>query len=528
MIESRTIGLLNQLIPSKKIEHKEWASIPGNVLITADEDMLKFANAQYALFLAVNSISRLFPVITKINVLTADTVSSLEVPLFAGKTIRDAIQFFSMKLNSKCLIEIVDDQHCEWDVSLSIGRSKIDKNPSISIGSDGWIAYISTDDFETKVTSKVNPIGAYTAASIGGMEVFKYIFYKKANILAVKKDEFDVRWRLKFLDGHMSFSTFSYEIEEDNYENPELPCEIDVGKLFIIGLGAGGGATSYTLASLPLLTGNITLVDPDEITPSNMNRYIYSLNEDSILRKKKVDVIHGILKEKFNVLDIKKISKSYQDYIKEQKIEKMDLVVSTVDTKKSKMDIQWDMPRVILDAAVVQTEFYLRRVDLGSSLCIICSHQSDPEERSPEELASEIIGIPVEEIVKLRSENAPLELKHIEAMKKASKTYGFILPAAGERFGDWWLLHCGEIVIAKTQERLPLPFATILPGILIAGEIIKERYFPQRVLRNHLIYDMVALPSQRRIIEIKPKSNCIFCSNPTTLNLFKDEYGKTL
>jgi len=109
-------------------------------------------------------------------------------------------------------------------------------------------------------------------------------------------------------------------------------------------------------------------------------------------------------------------------------------------------------------------------------------------------------------------------------MTKSSEKYGFTLPSVGERFSDWLMTHCGELVLSATQERFPLPFATVLPGILIAGEVIKERCFPKDVLQNYYSYDMINLPANG-MTEMKPIAECIFCSSLAAKEKFAKKYG---
>ena len=160
---------------------------------------------------------------------------------------------------------------------------------------------------------------------------------------------------------------------------------------------------------------------------------------------------------------------------------------------------------------------------MGKSLCLVCLEKTTTE-KTPEQLASEIIGLPPGEIIRLRSENALITQEHIDQMEELSKVNNFILPDLGERFGDWWLDHCGEVAITKTQERIPLPFATVLPGIFIAGEIIKEKYFPKNIVDNHYFYNMLSLPQDGQHF-FKPNDECALCSKQFTLKMFQKKHS---
>ena len=522
--DSRTLGLIKQLLSKGRISIKRWGDVSGSALIIADERSLRTANGQFALCTAINTLSRLYPILTYIGLsIPASAVFSIDVPLFTKDRVLDAAIEFTNKLQLDCKVECIDTPHGNWDAVLSIGPLKTNLKNMVSIASDGWIAYASTDELVPVFTEKTNPIGAYAAACIGGMEVFKKVFLKKSNLLLPKKANSDARWRLKFIRGQISFSAFDYRVNVNSTNNPRLPSTVDLGDLYIAGVGAGGGAIAYTLASLNDLKGQLTLIDPDEVKPGNMNRYVYALEKDSAGNKPKVKAVEELF-EAFKKLDVQAYPYPYQELKASGKIDNIDVLISAVDTKETRRQMQWDMPRIILDAAVVVTDFYIRRVEIGQSPCLLCTHKAREVERSLEEIVSEVIGLSATEIVRLRSTNACMTQKHINQMIKSSEKYGFTLPSAGERFSDWWMMHCGELVLPATQERIPLPFATILPGILIAGEVIKERYFPKDVLQNYYSYNMINLPPNG-MTPMKPVHDCIFCSLPLTKEIYMKKYA---
>ena len=521
----RTLEMIKQLLSRGRISTTKWAKEPGRVLVIADKKSLETANGQFALCMAVNALSRLYPVLTFIGLSIPDSiVLSADVPLFSKDKIRDSLVDFVSRLHLDCKVTCVDPKTDDWDAILSIGPSKIDWKNKTSIASDGWITYVSQDKLSMGFTEKTNPIGAYVAACIGGMEVFKRVFLKKANLLLAEKAQSDVRWRLKFIKGEISFSAYDYKINEDRTKNPPIPLKVDLGDLYIAGVGAGGGAMAYALASLHDFRGRLTLIDPDEVKPSNMNRYIYALQADFAGNWSKVEVVRELFK-RFDELCVQSYPYSYQKLKESQKIGDMDVLVSTVDTKKTRCDMQWDMPRVILDAAVLWTEFYVRRIDLGQSPCLICTHKAKEVKRSLEEIVSAVTGLPKREIARLRSTNSKLTQDHINRMKKFSEKYEFTLPSVGERFSDWLAMHCGELILPETQERFPLPFATILPGFLLAGEMMKERCFHEDILNNYYSYDMINLPVNG-VRTLSPFSDCIFCSLPATGDIHTKKYGK--
>lgn len=516
--------MLRQFIPIDKHSNDLWYKIPGVVKILSDDNNLGTINSQLSLFMAINSLTRVFPVITKIVIDIPNNSSLVKIPLFDGKTIKESISFFLESTSPECEVIFNELDEYDVDVTLIFGSCNDKNRPSVNIGSDGWISFISTNDSPIYFSSNTNPIGAFTSAIIGSMEIFKHLFLKKANIVEPSWSDYDIRHRLKLIEEPIAFSSFTYETTNADRLNPSLPAEIDIGDVFCIGIGAGGGAALYSLASFQRnLRGKIILVDPDELKQNNRNRYIYSKKADADVERKKTAIASELL-HRFTQLDVETYPTSYQRFSKEN-TENMDIVISTVDTKESKQAIQWDIPRIILDAAVIQTEFYLRRVDLGKSMCLVCLERQTTDKTS-EQLASKIIGLTTDEIIRLRSENAIIKQRHVNQMKKMAAIHNFTLPKPGERFGDWWLDHCGDIALTQTQERIPLPFATILPGIFIAGEVIKERHYSEYCLDNHYFYNMISSPSDGQV-QFKPKADCALCSKDISLKIFKKRFERT-
>ncbi len=59
------------------------------------------------------------------------------------------------------------------------------------------------------------------------------------------------------------------------------------------------------------------------------------------------------------------------------------------------------------------------------------------------------------------------------------------LPLAGERYGDWGAKNCGLLRLLKVDEEVPIPFAPVMAGILLAGEVLKEHLFPDAILDSY-------------------------------------------
>jgi hypothetical protein len=72
---------------------------------------------------------------------------------------------------------------------------------------------------------------------------------------------------------------------------------------------------------------------------------------------------------------------------------------------------------------------------------------------------------------------------------------------------------------------VPMPLATILPGILLAGEIIKERCFREYTLNSLFEHDTFCLPISECHRLVPPVARCPFCGDREILDKFRAKYA---
>lgn len=516
--------MIRQLTRGGAEQLAKWQAISGRIAVIASKDAVKHANARLALAMTVNTLCRVHPVVTSLDVLVPDADDlQMSAPLFDGHGLKNGLASFIGKLKPLTDARAVDRLDGDYDAVLSIGNADIEHESKVCVASDGWIAHAGSDNLGTSFTDNFNPVGAHMAANIGSAEVFKRVFVKKADLIIPERSDYDFRWNISLLDKELKFNTFDYSVDSRNGPNPALPKAVDVGELMVAGVGAGGGSCLYTLASLPELEGTFHLIDPDEVKPSNLNRYIYAIHEDAEKERPKVNVIERLLSSSRT-----RIHTYHMPYTKFAELlngKPIGLMVSTVDTSQTRIDIQWDLPRVLFDAAVAGTWFYLKRVELVGTACLGCMHYGKESSESVENLLSAVIGLPADVLTKLRNNNMPIEESHIELMRPFSEKHGFGLPKLGEHFQDWYLYHCGQIPLDGRKEiQIPVPFATVMPGILLAGEVIKQRHFCYYPVRDYFSYNIFGKPLDM-VETLSKREGCPICSDGKILNRYREKHG---
>lgn len=277
-----------------------------------------------------------------------------------------------------------------------------------------------------------------------------------------------------------------------------------------------------SLASFPEIQGIISTIDPDEIKNSNLNRYLYATELDANEKLAKVDVISKIF-EKHTKCTVKSHYEPYSHFSKQLADDGIDLIISTVDNAKTRLDIQWDLPKIILDAAVAGTSFYVNQINFGVNSCLGCRFFEHGTAGPLEEELSKIIGLSTEVISQLIADNSIFTDAHISIMEKFSETNCFTLPKSGERFQDWRLYHCGELSINEQSNfQIPVPFAATIPGILLAGEVIKIRCFENLTARDYFSYDIFTNQVDN-ITSLNKKSDCPICSDKNSVKRYMEK-----
>jgi molybdopterin/thiamine biosynthesis adenylyltransferase len=252
-----------------------------------------------------------------------------------------------------------------YEVALTIGNSPIKANRTISINSDGWIAYANINQHDlNQVSENQNPIGAQIAACFGVSEVFKAVL---SNVPGCNPR--DVK-----PSNPITFSGFDYTLNGSIKKNPSLPSSIPIGEIHLLGAGAIGCAVAHSLFSTPGIEGNIILIDPEVIETSNLNRYVLATTNDLRYRKAKVELVKEFSTPQ---LKVQPFCKRYQDYVNQEGDSGLDLVAVTVDDYKTHWDVQNDFPHIILNGA---TEIGYVRIsrhdDFLRKTCLGCLYQA--------------------------------------------------------------------------------------------------------------------------------------------------------
>lgn len=495
---------------------------PGRVSVCLGSDAAMKPQAQLIFSFAVNLLSRLFPVVQDLHIVfPVDMPLLAQVPRWQAETLGEHIRLFLKTLNPLAKCTIQKQVTAMNDCTLVIGSTSPPPKTAVFTGSNGWNVNISPHG-PVPIGDEINPVGAYTAATLGVSEVYKRLLYPHRNLLAGIP--------VIPLDAELTFSTFTYRVGLSE-PNPPLNPSIDIDSLTMVGLGAGGGAAAFTLASLQEVQGTINLVEPDEINEWNLDRYIFADAEDATQERAKTEIVGKMFNNKYTRLEVREFPLSYDKAIGSLTQKDHRYVLAAVHSREARRELQYETPMVLWDAgATEEGEFFIWRMILDRTECMHCKHppdERDPELRKAAQL-TRLLGLSVDGWLKKIRNNETFSKKEISALSDRVKgqNVSYDLPLEGERHSDWEKVQCGRLHFPEDDEEIPVPLAPTMAGVLLAGEIIKEHCFPEAVLDSYywntlLGNFMRSNKPQRRL----PSPSCSFCRDKAYVNQYKRRWS---
>ena len=470
---------------------------PQIVRLCASPRALHTRNGQLTMSLISNLLFRMYPLVNTVLVDFPNNPKLLgAIPMLRRSHFGDAVVLLSEDIRAGVSVNSHRNSS-EKVINVSVGY---DFSADVCVANDGWVVSVN-DEVEPGLLD--NPIGAYAAACAGVAEVLKEILHR------LNLDEAAGR---KFRpSGALRFSTFNYAVGP-NVANPELPKTIDLNRLLIAGVGSGGSVTAMTLAAIQGVRGLFGVVDPDEVIGRNLQRYPFALAADAESKAKKVTLAKRLLDQAD--CECVDYAASYEEVSAElRKCGFMDLVVGTVHTGAARRNIQLDLPRVLLDAAVTErAELVVRRTLFGQTACMGCYYPKDTL-YSEAKIFSELLDLDTAEVELLRASNGRFTAQQVQRIRNHVSEPNFIFPEPSERWGDW-RHKCGRLPLGKDRSNeVPVPHVTALAGVLVAGEVVKERLFPEDALNSYYLLDTLGRVSPHYPVLRSPRPDCDICQD---------------
>jgi hypothetical protein len=455
---SKDLLAINQLLKNSN-KNLEDILLKTKIGIAFDKNAIETKEGNNALDLTVRLLSRLYPILSIID-LSKQNMSKVS-----------ELKRLAENINSQIEISTSID---DLNVLLIAGYSehKIENiGVNLFFGSDNWNACFSKYKLQAFNNSN-NPFGCGVAACIAVSNVFRVVL----------KDFLPD----KGLDENLVFSTINFS-SSDNSHNPILK-GVNIKDTVLVGIGAIGNGSIWALSNIPNIEGNLDLVDNEEVSLSNLQRYVMFYESD--VNYTKVDlVLKEFEKKKINV---RSYNKTWAGYLNERNNWNIETVAVAIDNKKDRIGIQSSLPRNIFNSYTESNLIGIaRHTDFVNSACMACGYIPMQKERNYINEVADNCNIPNLSNAVKDYINLNLDVDAISSPQNTSSLLDIIAQANsiernkllqfhGKKVNEFYSeFICGGISLSLSAKEnkvtnidAPLAFQSAMAGILLAAEIV--------------------------------------------------------
>jgi len=390
------------------------------------------SNSKWIAELATNMLARLYP---RMAISGPDPLAS-------------NLRKLATKVNPE--IEFASSSPDATTVCIGIKGSNDALYPSAS----GWVAQLKHSYVHRE--GPTNPYAAAAAATFACAELFRRIFLK----ITPEKDV-----SVSLLD-FSSGAGLAMDLPEGS-----------LGDVLVAGLGAVGSAAMWPLARHRNLRGHVWLVDEEEITLLNLQRYVLGMLTD--VSRPKVLLAQDALRDtRLSVEAAKTTLEAFAQARGRMDIPTICISVDNVPTRRSAQGL---LPKLIVNG-------WTGEQGLGASwhlfsrdaACLACLYHPHGQGLSATEQAARALGLPSDRATFLWVTRQPLSQDDIKA---AARSLGVseekLGPWQNKSLGDLYTdLVCGAVPLdvagVGRLETVPLVHQSVLAGILMAAELVKR------------------------------------------------------
>lgn len=501
-ISSRTTRFFEEVFTNKP-EDLQRSVADRSVAVALDPSWAESPNGQLCLFSLINILIRLdkFCPYLNIDLPSVDTVSALRI-LGKGSLKERLSDFFA----GFPAFEKVTFRKRHSDLSLRVQPLHTEKE--LSIGNNGWAIYWNTPILSKAI--KTNPIGSLFAGVFAGNEIFKTLI-----------KGWPLRPGLRLLPAPpLIFNTYDYSQSDE--VNPDFPEQVNVDGAHIIGVGGVGSATMLALSCCAALQGEIFIIDPDFLDITNLNRYLIGIIRD--IGSPKVEIAQRVLA---GTLRINIIKDSYAVFTKGMPVKKLPLVIISVDSDAIRKEVQSDLPRIILNAGTGDVVWRVTRHDFINRACLRCISRAD-EKGDPIVLSlAQKLGLPISLVQQYWESAEPLPRTILNQSTKLKPVQ--IEICVDKRLRDLREELCANPhLFLNNEEAVSLPSLSAMPGILLAGELVKEVstqhervYLNSR--KNHFLASVLSYPQAKQLSAMEKVPEC-GCTEEVYQSFFNEKW----
>jgi len=489
-----------------------------SVLLAAPPDLDQHPFHLAGFLLSVNLCARLYP----------------QLRVVAPSRVVDESQALALQINPACdfvVGEGVTDADLAWACP---GRGP----KSVVVAPVGWEVLIDLP--EAGRVRSTNMLASLAGAAIGTAELFRQVFA-----------EFLPKGRVGPSPGRFNVLTHG----PTSAMLPDLPPDIPLGRVHLVGAGAVGQAAVYALARVSA-TGTIIVVDPQEVAISNLQRYVLAMDGD--VGTSKCAIVERTLKNKLETVSV---PASWS--LDRPETQNAEVICAAVDSEDIRIALQASLPRRVYNAWTQPDDIgWSRHERFGVDPCVACLYWPARPRPSYHELVARAIRQHELRTLSYLSAKIPVDVPLQGA--QVPRLQGYPVPAEASAWTERSLLEdvaaqlgvsdedvkiwkgrllsdlyhegiCGGALVRRQQGDIsvemavPLPHQSVLAGIMLATQLLVAARDDLRVHRTASVESRLDLLAGFPQLSGRPRQrspNCI-CSDADFLERYRAKWAWT-
>jgi hypothetical protein len=456
-------------------------------------DCAEEGNTRWIAELLVNLLARLYP----------------RISLDADPVVREHLAAIARSINPLITLE-----ERGATVTVVVGGGEPSEPQALYARADGWVARVLLQPSQLP-PGPANPYASAAAASLAAGEVFRVIF---RDHLPKHREPREV---------NLSLLDFGTSSGADEALNP-----VDFGQVALVGLGAVGNGALWALGRHTSLTGELWLVDPEPLEPSNLQRYVLAMDADVGRPKAELAdaaLVRTGLKRHLHRETLEDFADHFKDGLS---IPTVCVAVDNVDGRRAAQAL---LPRLVLNGYTSDSGLGASwHVFDGTEGCLACMYQPTGEVPSQIDMVAEALGLEPRRTLDLWvSDESPGR----EDLDRIARHLRLDKPSEldewrGKRLRDIYTgVICGsvrlEIQGRGRIEALPLAHQSVLAGVFMAAELVK-RLTPSLVARSqqHVLVqwaDVLNWPPSTWFVPREKARGCI-CGDPVYQEVYRKKW----
>ena len=420
------------------------------VAIAFDDDAISTPGGRWIAELSVNLAARLYPALTIAPYGEQATTFGTELRALAVG-INPVIDFRPFE---------------EASALLSIGQRYWPdvKVPIVYAGAHGWQALVSHRS-PRALASDDNPFGAGAAACLAAAQIFRTLFSE--HFPSPVQEE-------------VSLSLLDYQV--NGGVPPFVGTECVCDSVVLCGAGAIGNAAHWALLRSHA-TGSLTVVDPEPVDESNLQRYI--LTDTHSVGRRKVEIAQE--RSAGSSLSVVPVLGTWGSFVTGMHPLRVDLVATALDTAGARIEVQASLPKEIVNAWTQSGDLGVsQHTFLDDQACLACLYLSDRVRKNEDQIVAEALGFDASPnsaaLMAVRTAlyaNSSVDENWIvQIASSLNVERGMLEPFLGKPLRDLYQegICGGRILATKTGAvEVPMAFQSAMAGIMLAAEIVKNR-----------------------------------------------------